>query len=101
TVELDLGLQLTAAWLRDLWVMALGAGDVVRGIDRTSRLHEALAELAATDEERRQLAPRLARVVEEVERSRSALRVNATEALLLDALCIRIAALAQGRPVVT
>lgn len=97
-VELDAALSLTATWLRDLWVLALDAGDVVRGIDRTGALHDALANLAATDAERRALAPRLAEAVDRVERSRTALRVNATEALLLDALSIQIAGLAHGRP---
>lgn len=97
-VELDSALSLTATWLRDLWVLALDAGDTVRGIDRTAALHESLARLAATDHERRALAPRLAEAVDRVERSRTALRVNATEPLLLDALSIQIAGLAHGRP---
>ncbi len=98
TAELDAALALTATWLRDLWVLALDAGDVVRGIDTTPALHDTLAELAATAEERRQLAPRLGEVVDLVQRSRAALRVNATEGLLLDALAIQIAGLAHGRP---
>jgi DNA polymerase-3 subunit delta' len=97
--ELDAALSLTATWLRDLWVLSLDAGDVVRGIDRTSALHDALAELAATDDERRRAAPRLAEVVDLVERSRAALKVNATEGLLLDALSVQISAIAHGRPV--
>lgn len=98
TAELDAALSLTATWLRDLWVLALDAGDVVRGIDRTSALHETLAELAPTPDERRRLAPGLAEIVDLVERSRAALRVNATEGLLLDALAIQIGAIAHGRP---
>lgn len=97
--ELDAALSLTATWLRDLWVLALDAGDVVRAIDRTSALHDALAELAATDAERRAVAPRLAEIVELVERSRAALKVNASEGLLLDALAVQIGSIAHGRPV--
>lgn len=97
--ELDAALALTATWLRDLWVLSLGASEVVRGVDRVPAMRQELAALAPTDDERRALAPRLGEVVDLVERSRAALRVNATEALLLDALAIQIGAIAHGRPV--
>jgi DNA polymerase-3 subunit delta' len=99
SAELDAALSLTATWLRDLWVLAQGAEDVIRGIDRIGALHDTLAIIAATDDERRRAAPRLADCVELVERSRFALRVNATEALLLDSLAVQISAIAHGRPV--
>ncbi|MEN0012342.1 MAG: hypothetical protein AAGC46_03195 [Solirubrobacteraceae bacterium] len=97
--ELDAALSLTAAWLRDLWVLSLDAGDTVRAIDRTSALHDTLASLAATADERRDLAQRLDDVVDQVERSRAALKVNASEGLLLDALAVQIGSIAHGRPV--
>lgn len=99
SAELDAALSLTATWLRDLWVLAQGAEDVIRAIDRIEAMHDTLAEIAATEEERRRAAQRLADCVELVERSRSALRVNASEALLLDALSVQLAAIAHGRPV--
>ncbi len=99
SAELDAALSLTATWLRDLWVLAQGAEDVIRAVDRIGALHDTLAGIAATDDERRRAAPRLADCVELVERSRFALRVNASEALLLDALSVQISAIAHGRPV--
>lgn len=76
----------------------------MRGADRLPALQNALSGLLGVDgvpdsAAAAALAPRLAKVVDEVERARSALRVNATEGLLLDALTIRIAALVHGRPV--
>jgi DNA polymerase-3 subunit delta' len=98
TAELDEGLRLTAAWLRDLWALALDAPDIVLAQDRIDILHRELSRLAATDTERRALAPRLAECVAAVERARGALRTNATEPLLLDALMIECAGLLRNTP---
>lgn len=99
TAELDEALVLTGTWLRDLWVLSLGAPDTVRGIDRRSALEALLDELAPSDRERRALAGRLADAVAAVQDARAALVVNASEGLLLDALSVRLAALANGAPV--
>lgn len=99
TAALDEALALSAIWLRDLWVMALGAGEVVRGSDRSAALHMALERIAPTADERLAAAPRLAEAVSAVEHARTALRVNASEGLLLDALAVQLAALGAGRPV--
>lgn len=99
TAALDEAFSLAAIWLRDLWVMALGAGEVVRAVDRADQLHAALERIAPTDADRAAAVPRLAEAVTVVEQARTALRVNATEGLLLDAVAVRLAALAAGRPV--
>jgi hypothetical protein len=99
TAELDAALALTGTWLRDLWVLALGAGDVVRAADREPALSALLDELASGDRERRALAGRLAEAIEAVQEARAALLVNATEGLLLDALTVRLTALGHGAPV--
>lgn len=99
TAELDAALMLTGTWLRDLWVLALGAGDTVRGLDRQPALTALLDELAPSDRERRQLAGRLAEGLAAVQEARAALVVNATEGLLLDALTVRLTAIGRGTPV--
>ncbi|MEH3053284.1 MAG: hypothetical protein PGN13_04640 [Patulibacter minatonensis] len=99
TAELDAALALTGTWLRDLWVLALGAPDVVRAVDRQAALAGVLDELAPTDRERRQLAGRLADGVSAIQDARAALIVNASEGLLLDALTVRLTAIGRGTPV--
>ena len=79
--------------------LALDAPDVVLAQDRIDILHGELARLAPTDADRRILAPRLGRCVAAVERARGALRTNATEPLLLDALMIEVAGLLRHDPV--
>lgn len=99
TAELDAALMLTGTWLRDLWVLALGAADTVRGVDRQSAMAALLDELAPGDRERRLLAQRLADGIAAVQEARAALVVNATEGLLLDALTVRLTAIGRGTPV--
>ncbi|MFT4035536.1 MAG: hypothetical protein QM679_08165 [Patulibacter sp.] len=99
TAELDVALALTGTWLRDLWVVALGAGDVVRAVDRRDAFVALLGELAPGEQERRAFAARIAEGVVAVQQARAALAVNATEGLLLDALTIRLSALGRGAPV--
>ncbi|MBO9532001.1 MAG: hypothetical protein J7513_03395 [Solirubrobacteraceae bacterium] len=96
TAELDAALVLTGTWLRDLWVLALGAGDTIRAVDRQPAFGALLEELAPTDRERRALGARLADGVAAVQEARLALTVNATEGLLLDALTVRLTALGRG-----
>ncbi len=45
TAELDAALQLTGTFVRDLWALALGAEDAVRGVDRLPLLRELAQEL--------------------------------------------------------
>lgn len=95
TTELDAALQLTGTWVRDLWALTLGAEDAVRGVDRLPLLRELAGELGGGPG----VAPlpaRLAEAVVAVQEARRALEVNATEGLLLDALSVRLGALAQG-----
>jgi DNA polymerase-3 subunit delta' len=99
TAELDAALMLTGTWLRDLWVLALGAGDTIRGVDRQAALGALLEELAPGERERRQFAARLAEGIAAVQEARAALVVNASEGLLLDALTVRLTAIGHGAPV--
>lgn len=99
TAELDAALSLTGTWLRDLWVLALGAPDVVRGSDREAAMRALLDELAPGERERRALAGRLTDAIVAVQDARAGLVVNASEGLLLDALTVRLGALGRGAPV--
>jgi DNA polymerase-3 subunit delta' len=84
TGALDLGLQLSALWLRDVACVAWGAEDLVHNVDRA----DALAEDAAGRDPQRLRAG-----VELVEDTRRRLRSNVTEELALETLAYRLEAL--------
>ena len=82
TSALDLGLQVTSIWLRDLAAMAWGAPDVVHNTDRAAELG-ADAELG--------LDPRALRAaVELVEDTRTRFQLNVSEDLACEALAYRV-----------
>jgi DNA polymerase-3 subunit delta' len=81
TETLDLGLELCAAWLRDLGAIAAGAPDVVFNRDRLDVLREQAAGLD----------PRSARGgIELVQDTRRRLELNVSEELALEALFYRL-----------
>jgi DNA polymerase-3 subunit delta' len=81
TEILDLGLELCAAWLRDLAAIAAGADDVVFNRDRLERLRSQAAEVD----------PGAARRgVEAVQETRRGLDLNVSEELALEALFFRL-----------
>jgi DNA polymerase-3 subunit delta' len=81
TEVLDFGLELCAAWLRDLGAVAAGAPEVVLGRDR---IEELTREAAGLD-------PVLARRgVELVQDTRRRLDLNVSEELALEALFFRL-----------
>ena len=82
TEVLDLGLELCAAWLRDLGAIAAGAPDVVLTRDRIEELGR---EAEGIDPGR----PR--RCVELVQDTRRRLDLNVSEELALEALFFRLA----------
>jgi DNA polymerase-3 subunit delta' len=84
TDALDLGLQLSSLWLRDVACVAWGAEDLVHHVDRSA----ALAEDAAGRDPQRLRAG-----VELVEDARRRLRSNVTEELALETLAYRLEAL--------
>jgi hypothetical protein len=84
TDALDLGLQLSSLWLRDVACVAWGAQDLVHHVDRAP----ALAEDAADRDPQRLRAG-----VELVEDTRRRLRSNVTEELALETLAYRLEAL--------
>ncbi|HEX4807237.1 MAG TPA: hypothetical protein VFU94_15160 [Conexibacter sp.] len=84
TGALDLGLQLSGLWLRDVACVAWGAGELVHHVDRAN----AVAQDAAGREPRRLRAG-----VELVEDARRRLRSNVTEELALEVLAYRLEAL--------
>jgi DNA polymerase-3 subunit delta' len=84
TDALDLGLQLSSLWLRDVACVAWGAEDLVHHVDRAG----ALAEDAAGRNPQRLRAG-----VELVEDARRRLRSNVTEELALETLAYRLEAL--------
>ena len=84
TDALDLGLQLSSLWLRDVACVAWGAEDLVHHVDRGA----ALAEDAAGRDPQRVRAG-----VELVEDTRRRLRSNVTEELALETLAYRLEAL--------
>ena len=84
TDALDLGLQLSTLWLRDVACVAWGAEDLVHHVDRAG----ALAEDAAGRDPQQLRAG-----VELVEDARRRLRSNVTEELALEALAYRLEAL--------
>jgi DNA polymerase-3 subunit delta' len=81
TEVLDLGLELCAAWLRDLGAIASGAPDVVFNRDRTDALREQAAGLDP-------LQARAA--IELVQDTRRRLELNVSEELALEALFYRL-----------
>ena len=83
TGALDLGLQLSGLWLRDVACVAWGADELVHHVDRVA----ALAEDAAGRDPQQLRAG-----VELVEDTRRRLRSNVTEELALEALAYRLEA---------
>ncbi len=81
TEILDLGLELCAAWHRDLAATASGAGDVVFNSDRLAELQ---AQASGLDPAR----PR--RAAELVQDTRRRLDLNVSEKLALEALVFRV-----------
>jgi DNA polymerase III subunit delta' len=84
TEILDLGLELCAAWLRDLAAVAAGAEEVVFNRDR---LAELWAQAAALD------PVRARRGAETVAETRRSLDLNVSEELALEALFFRLESL--------
>ena len=84
TEILDLGLELLAAWLRDLAAVASGTPEVVYNRDRLPQLRSQAATLDPT-------APR--RAAELVQDTRRRLDLNVSEELALEALFFRIESL--------
>jgi DNA polymerase-3 subunit delta' len=84
TDALDLGLQLTSLWLRDVACVAWGAADLVHHVDRAAELAE---DAAGRDPQQ------LRAGVELVEDARRRLRSNVTEELALETLAYRLEAL--------
>ncbi|HEU4945177.1 MAG TPA: hypothetical protein VFT10_08445, partial [Solirubrobacterales bacterium] len=82
TEVLDLGLELTASWFRDLAAMASGAPEVVYNQDQLAALRAA----ATLD------AARPRRAAELVQDTRRRLDLNVSEELALEALAFRLAA---------
>ena len=92
TEILDLGLELCAAWFRDLAALAAGADDVAFNRDRLDQLRSQAAGLAPG-------RPRAA--VEAVQETRRGLDLNVSEELALEALFFRLERLlarARARP---
>jgi DNA polymerase III subunit delta' len=81
TELLDLGLALTAAWLRDLAATAASAPDVAYNRDRLAELQSQAANLDPA-------APR--RAAEAVQDTRRRLDLNVSEELALEALAVRL-----------
>jgi DNA polymerase-3 subunit delta' len=82
TRALDLGLQLTGLWLRDLACVADGAPEIVHNVDRREALR---ADAAGRD------AHRLRAGVGLVDDTRFRLQLNVTDELALEALAYRLA----------
>jgi DNA polymerase-3 subunit delta' len=83
TEMLDLSLELTATWFRDLTAAASGATDVVYNQDRLAELRSSAASLDPS-------RPRQA--AELVQDTRRRLDLNVSEELALEALSFRLAA---------
>jgi DNA polymerase III subunit delta' len=84
TAAMDLTLRLAEAWLRDVWCVAEGAGEVVHAQDRRPELERDAAGRAP---------PRLREAVELVQDVRRRLALNVSEELALEALAYRLQAL--------
>jgi DNA polymerase III subunit delta' len=83
TEILDLGLELCAAWFRDLAAIASGAEEVAFNRDRLDELRRRAAGLDPA---------KARRAVEAVEDTRRRLDLNVSEELALEALAFRLAA---------
>jgi DNA polymerase-3 subunit delta' len=83
TEMLDLALELSATWFRDLAAAASGATDVVYNQDRLAELQSSAASLDPS-------RPR--RAAEIVQDTRRRLDLNVSEELALEALSFRLAA---------
>jgi DNA polymerase III subunit delta' len=84
---LDLALRLAQLWLRDLWCVAEGAGELVYALDRRPEL-----ERDATGRS----PVRLREAVELVRDTRLRLELNVSEELALEALAYRLQAVLAG-----
>ena len=94
TELLDLGLALTAAWLRDLAAVAAGAVDVAYNRDRLDRLQAQVADLvheppSGAEGELRGVGT-ARRAAELVQDTRRRLDLNVSEELALEALSFRL-----------
>jgi DNA polymerase-3 subunit delta' len=81
---LDLALRLAQLWLRDLWCIAEGAGELVYALDRRPELERDAAGRSPA---------RLREAVELVRDTRLRLELNVSEELALEALAYRLQAL--------
>ena len=81
TAALDLALRLAQLWLRDLWCVAEGAGELVYAVDRRSELERDAAGRSPA---------RLRAAVELVQDTRLRLPLNVSEELALEALAHRL-----------
>ncbi len=81
---LDLALRLAQLWLRDMWCVAEGAGEVVYALDRRPELERDAAGRSPA---------RLREGVELVRDTRLRLALNVSEELALEALAYRLQAL--------
>jgi DNA polymerase-3 subunit delta' len=84
TAALDLALRLAELWLRDLWCVAEGAGELVYAVDRRPELESDAAGRSPA---------RLRDAVELVQDTRLRLPLNVSEELALEALAYRLQAL--------
>jgi DNA polymerase III subunit delta' len=84
TGALDLALRLAELWLRDVWCVAEGAGELVYAVDRRSELERDAAGRPPA---------RLREGVELVQDTRLRLPLNVSEELALEALAYRLQAL--------
>jgi DNA polymerase-3 subunit delta' len=78
---LDLGLELCAAWVRDLGAVAVGAPELVLNGDRSEQLRSDAEHLEVTASRR---------CVELVQDTRRRLDLNVSEELALEALFFRL-----------
>ncbi len=83
TGALDLALRLAELWLRDLWCVAEGAGELVYALDRRPELERDAAGRSPA---------RLREAVELVRDTRLRLPLNVSEELALEALAYRLRA---------
>jgi DNA polymerase-3 subunit delta' len=84
TAALDLALRLAQLWLRDLWCLALGAGELVHAVDRRAELEQDAAECSPAG---------LREGIELVQDARLRLSLNLSEELALESLAYRLQAL--------
>jgi DNA polymerase-3 subunit delta' len=82
---LDLVLRLAELWLRDVWCVAIGAGDLVLAVDRREAIEADAHAIARLDDEGRAPAA-LRRAVELVAETRLRLPLNVSEELAVEAL---------------